>query len=165
VSNPLKSSHLAVRTLISDTVKSIDDSILYAYARASDFNALGKKLDKRVCLDPLKQKIDPIENGFGFTKTYQVGMVFYQLDDKQGAEDATAKILDETDLLSDKFLNKLNDILLDKDNTDDINTQTVEITNVRKEPVIKVTADIATGFILQMDLIVPDSFDYCSMYE
>jgi hypothetical protein len=165
VSNPLHSSHLAVRTLISDTIKSIDDSILYAYARASDFNTLGKKEDKRVCLDPLKQILTPIPNGFGFTKTYQVALVFYKLDDKQGAEDASAIILDETDLLSDNFVNKLNDILLDEDNTDDISTQTVEITNVNKEPVIKVTADVCTGYILRMDLIVPDSFDYCSLYD
>lgn len=165
MSNPLKSSHLAVRTLISDTIKSIDDSILFAYARASDFNTIGKKLDKRVCLDPLKQIVTPIESGFGFTKTYQVGMVFYRLDDKQGAEEASAAILDEMDLLSDKFLNKLNDILLDKDNTDDVNTQTVELTNMRKEPVFKVTADICTGYIFTMDLVVPDAFDYCSMYE
>lgn len=165
MSNPLKSVHLAVRTLISDTIKSVDDSVLFVYARATDFNTIGKKLDKRVCLDPLKEKLDFTNGSFNLVKTFSIGMVFYQLDDKQGAEEASAQILDEMDLLSDKFINKLNDILFDKDNADDISTQTVELINMRKEPVFKVTADICTGFILTMDLIVPDSFDYCSLYE
>lgn len=165
MSNPLKSAHLAVRTLISDTIKSIDDSILYAYARASDFNSLGKKLDKRCQLDPLKERLEFTSGSYNLTKTFAIGLVFYRLDDKQGAEEATAAILDEMDLLSDKFLNKLNDILLDKDNTDDITTFTTEITNITKEPVVKVTTDIATGYVLKFDLVTPDAFDYCSLYE
>ena len=157
-------SHKAIRTLISDTIKSLDDSILFGYARASDFNTKGKKQDKRCQLDPLKERLEFTDGSYNLTKTYAVGLVFYRLDDKQGAEEQSAEILDETDLLSDQFVNKLNLFSFTESTTDAINTQGIEITNIRKEPVIKVTADVCTGFILQFDLIAPDVFDYCSIY-
>ena len=79
-------SHLAVRILIEDTIKAIDDSVLFAYARASDFNSLGIKEDKRVRLDPLRQTLDFGPDSYNLTKQYQVGMVFYKLDSMEGAE-------------------------------------------------------------------------------
>lgn len=158
-------SHLAVRTLISDTVKSVDDAILFAYARASDFNAIGAKKDKRVRLDPLKQSLSYTDENYNLSKTYRVAMVFYKLDELQGSEEETAKILDETDILSDKFINKLNLFNFSEDSTDEISTQQIEIQSIVKTPVIKVTVDCCTGFILEFDLIAPDNFDYCSLYD
>jgi len=158
-------SHLAVRTLISDVVKSIDDSVLFAYARASDFNSLGIKDDKRVRLDPLRQSLEFNDGSYNLSKTYTVGMVFYCLDDLQGAEEETANILDKTDELSDKFINKLNLFSFYEDTTDEISTQNIEITGIRKEPAIKVTSDCVTGWVVQFNLTVPDTFDYCSLYE
>ncbi|HRG79447.1 MAG TPA: hypothetical protein PL167_07540, partial [Cyclobacteriaceae bacterium] len=61
-------SHLAVRTLISDTLKSVDDSVLFAYARASDFNSIGIKDDKRVRLDPLRQSLEFTDGSYNLTK-------------------------------------------------------------------------------------------------
>lgn len=158
-------SHLAVRTLIEDTVKSIDDSVLFAYARASDFNSIGKKLDKRIQMDPLKESLEYTDGSLNLTKTYRVGMVFYQLDNPQGAEKDTATILDQMDLLSDKFINKLNLFAFNEDTTVAINTQNIELKGFTKDPVIKVTVDCATGWILSFTLIAPDVFDYCSIYD
>jgi len=157
-------SHLAVRTLISDTLKSIDDSILFAYARASDFNQIGIKDDKRVRLDPLRQVLEYNEN-YNLSKQYQVTMFFYKLDSLQAAEEETAKILDDTDLISDKFINKLNLYSFYEDSTDEVSTQNTEISSIRKEPIIKVTADCVTGWGVSFNFTVPDTFDYCSLYE
>lgn len=157
-------SHQAVRTLISDTLKSIDDSVLFAYARASDFNSMGIKDDKRVRLDPLRQSLEYSEN-YNLSKQYQVVIIFYKLDSIQGAEEETATILDQMDLLSDKFLNKLNLFEFNEDSTDEISTQNTEITSIRKEPIIKVTADCVSGWVVSFNFTVPDTFDYCSLYE
>jgi hypothetical protein len=157
-------SHQAVRTLISDTLKSIDDSILFAYARASDFNQIGIKDDKRVRLDPLRQSLEYNES-FNLSKQYQVTMFFYKLDSLQAAEEETAKILDDTDLISDKFINKLNLFSFTEDSTDELSTQNTEISSIRKEPIIKVTADCVTGWGVSFNFTVPDTFNYCSLYE
>lgn len=158
-------SHHAVRTLISDTLKSVDDSVLFAYARASDFNSLGIKDDKRVRLDPLRQTLEYSEGSYNLSKQYQVILVFYILDELQGAEEATANKLDLMDELSDKFINKLNLFAFNEDTTDEISSQNTEITSMRKEPIIKVTADCVTGWVLSFNFTVPDTFDYCSLYE
>lgn len=158
-------SHLAVRTLISDTLKSVDDSVLFAYARASDFNSIGIKDDKRVRLDPLRQTLEYSEGSYNLSKQYQVIIVFYILDDIQGAEEATAKKLDAMDVLSDKFINKLNLFAFNEDTTDEVSSQNTEITSIRKEPIIKVTADCVTGWVVSFNFTVPDTFDYCSLYE
>ena len=157
-------SHLAVRTLISDTLKSIDDSVLFAYSRASDFNSLGKREDKRVQLDPLKQSLEFTNGSYNLSKTYQVGMVFYRLDSLQGDEETTASILDEMDVLSDKFINKLN-FIFNEDTTTDISAQHSELKSFKKESAIKVTADCLSGWIVSFSITVPDSFDYCSLYD
>jgi len=158
-------SHLAVRILIEDTIKAIDDSVLFAYARASDFNSLGIKEDKRVRLDPLRQTLDFGPDSYNLTKQYQIGMVFYKLDSMEGAEQDTALILDEMDSLSDSFINKLNIFSFTEDTTDQLSTQNTEITSIRKDPVIKVTTDCCTGFIVQFNFTVPDTFNYCALYD
>lgn len=158
-------SHKAIRTLIEDTVRSVDDSILFAYARASDFNAIGIKEDKRVRLDPLKQVFEFSDNSYNLNKTYKVGMVFYQLDSMEGAEEETKVILDQMDLLSDKFIAKLNNFAFNEDTTKAIISQNIEIKPGSKDEAIKVTVDCCTGWILQFDIVAPDTFDYCSIYD
>ena len=155
-------SHKSIRILIEDTLRSIDDSVMFAYARASDFNAIGKKEAKRVQLDPLKESLEYTDGAMNLTKTFQVGMVFYKLEPSTaGAEIETMLILDEMDLLSDKFINKLNLFLIGQE----VSVADVEIKSIRKEPVIKVTTDFATGYVVQFDLVTPDDFDYCSIYD
>lgn len=162
-------SHQAIRTLIEDTVKSIDRDILFGYARKSDFNSIGTKADVRVQLDPLKETTDFIENSLSFTKTYTVALVFSKKDDLQGAEEETAKILDETDDLSDQLIVKLNRFVLDNDQTeivnDEVDSNTIELSSITKEPIIKVMVDCITGWLLQFKITVPNTFDYCSVYE
>lgn len=147
-------SHLSVRTLIEETVMRVDDSVRFGYGRASDFNSLYKKEDSRVHLDTLSSTLEYSEDSYNLTHTYSVGLACYKLDDMQGAEDETAKILDEMDVLSTKILQALN---LKTTKID----QDLGINSIRKNPYIKVTVDCATGFILQFNLIVPDDFNYC----
>jgi hypothetical protein len=147
-------SHLSVRTLIEETVNGVDDSIKFGYARASDFNSILQKGDKAAHLDVLSSVMAYTEDSYNLTATYSPAIIFYKLDDLQGAEKETADILDITDSDSTKFIQSLN---LKTTNLD----QDVTISNIRKEPIIKVTVNCMTGFLLRFDITVPDDFNYC----
>lgn len=147
-------SHLSVRLLIEETVKGIDDSIQFGYGRASDFNSILKKGSKAVHLDTLSSTLAYTEESYNLTRIFSPAIIFYKLDKKEGAEKETADILDITDKDAIKFLQVLNLKTTDLD-------QDIQISSIRTEPVIKVTADFMTGIILRFDLTVPDDFNYC----
>lgn len=147
-------SHLSVRTLIEETVKQVDTSIKFAYARASDFNSIIKKGDNAAHLDTLSSSLEYTEGSFNLTESFNVAIIFYSLDDIQGAEKETAAILDKTDKTATKFIQKLNLKVLDLD-------QDVEILSIRKEPIIKATVSFMTGTLIRFSLVVPDDFNYC----
>lgn len=148
-------SHLSVRSLISDVVKEVDDSIKFAYARASDFNSILQKGEKACHCDTLNSTMAYTENSYNLTATYSPTVIFYKLDEMGGAEKETASVLDICDKDSTRFIQLLNLKTTESD-------QDVTISNIRKTPLIKVTATFMTGFMLQFDLTVPDNFDYCS---
>jgi hypothetical protein len=150
-------SHQKVRELIEETVKRIDDSILFAYASASDFNAIGAHEDKRVHLEPLKQDMSFTDDTNTLTTVFDVGIIFYKLDDKAGANEETTAILDEMDNLSSEFIKNLNFNIL---NTD-ITSNEIVMTGMNKEAVIKVTASCMSGWVLTFKLEVADTIDYC----
>lgn len=159
-------SHLSVRTLIEDTVKAVDDSVRFGYARASDFNSIGIREDERAHLDTLVSNLTYTNGSFNLTRTFNVSIMFYALDDMQGAEEQTAKVLDRMDALAIKFIQKLNkysELYSDSENAKA--SDQLEITNINLEPLIKVTKDACTGFALRFNLIVPDDFNYCNLYD
>lgn len=155
----MASQHKAIRELIRDTVMSLQDNIQFSYSTISHANS-AKKRYPFVRLDPLKQDITMPENT-GIVKTYHVGLIFYNMDNPSGTETDTADILDEADELSDSFIAAMNTNLTD-DQSETISSSWTEMNNIRKMPFIKVFADHLTGYILEFDLTVPDTFDYCS---
>lgn len=157
-------SHLAVRNLIRDSLLSIQDNVSFIYARRSDFNSIKDKSERFVHLDPLEVTASFTSNQI-YVRKFRVAMVFFQLDSLQGSEEETVLKLDSMDLLSDKFLAKLNLGASGDDPTVNISSQTITIENIRRTAVIKVTSDCMTGWMLTFDMIVPDSFDYCKVYD
>lgn len=163
----MSSQHRAVRTLLRDTATSLADNVVFTYARASAANQISKNKDHMIRLDPLNQSVDPTESGYNFTKTYKVGLVFYGYDKKDGTEEDTALVLDAMDELSDKFLNKLNLFTMGEDSEltqGSIAHEQVELKNITKQSFIKVFVDVLSGYIVQFDMVVPDTFDYCKIY-
>lgn len=160
-------SHQSVRLLIQDACKSVRDRVVFVYGRTSDVNAIKDKKLPFVNLSPLTSTGSFINDSSTLTTTYAVRLVFYKLDNLQGAEDETAKILDEMSDFADKaiaFLNRSGEDYGESIQLD-VTTDDVVITNLRKEPVIKVLTDCLSGWIVELDLTVPDKFDYCSLYE
>lgn len=160
-------SHRAVRLLIRDAVKSVRDEVQFIYGRPSAANQVKDKRLPFVNLSPLTSSAQFTDDSYNHTTTYAVRLVFYKLDDLQGAEEESTKILDEMSDFADKALHFVNRSGEDESDSiqTDVTADQVTITNISKEPVIKVMADMLTGWILEFDMTVPDNFDYCSIYE
>lgn len=155
-------SHKAVRTLIEDTVKSLQDNIQYFYGRASDFNQIDKNIIS-VALDPLTANSTFSNNNVqDYSKTWAVQMAFWKLDTEDSIETAYQLILDETDNLVDRFLNKLNNYAIESELTYDLNGELIVITGISHLPFIKATASVLTGWTVTFNIQVPDTFDYCA---
>lgn len=84
-------------------------------------------------------------------------MAFYQLDRADSTQDEYAKILDFTDDLVDKFINKLNFYTQESDG--------IVLTGISQQPFIKVMADFLTGHILTFSIQTEDSFEYCDIND
>lgn len=164
-------SHKAVRTLISDVLKSIDDSIFFHYGRQSDFNSKEKREAKRVNLDLIEATQEYTGGQYNLTTKYKIGLVFYKLQDPKTGSDVSADILDEMDDLVDRFVQKLNvfsfteSVTVDGVEPEDYATQSIELTGIQRSPAVKVLADCCTGWVLEFEIIAPDKFDYCTIYE
>lgn len=130
------------------------DNIEFTYARKSDFNVMRDKKYPFITLDPLTASSTfAVDNVFNYSKTWLATMTFYDLDNEASIPDEYRKILDEMDVLVDKFITKLN--LTAEDHLG------ITITNMSQQPFIKVLADSITGFILSFNITVPDNWDYC----
>lgn len=151
-------SHKGIRLLIEETAKSLGDDIQFTYARPSDFNILRDKRYPFISLDPLSSTPTyAVDNVSNYTKTWQCTMAFYQLDRADSTQDEYAKILDFTDDLVDKFINKLNFYTQESDG--------IVLTGISQQPFIKVMADFLTGHILTFSIQTEDSFEYCELND
>jgi hypothetical protein len=147
-------SHKGIRLLIQDVAQSLGDDIQFTYGRVSDFNMMRDKRYPFITLDPLQSTpVYAVDDTTNYSKTWLASMGFYQLDQEASTQDQYAKILDETDEMVDKFINKLNFYSLKSD--------LIVITSINQTPFIKATADILTGHLLTFSMQVMDDFNYC----
>lgn len=157
-------NHKAVRDLLSDTSKSLDPSVSFGYGRLSDFNKIRDKKYPYIWSDVVSGSGSYTENAINLTKTYGVTLSFLDKDETANDQEQTNPILDAMSNLSDGFINKLN--LSDFDETELATlTAMIQITNITHTRVIKDHADILSGWVVSFNLITPDDFDYCSIYE
>jgi hypothetical protein len=148
-------SHKAIRTLIEDTAKSLQDDIDYTYAKETDFNQARNKAFTCVNTSPLRAVPGYASNNgtTNYMKRWFVEMVFFKIDTEDSDPEVYAAILDEMDGLIDSFINKLN-FFMNSSNT-------LLIQSISQDPAIKATSHILTGFTLSFQLLVNDNFDYC----
>lgn len=154
-------SHKGIRLLIEDTAKSLGDDIQFTYARPSDFNVLRDKRYPFITLDALSSTpVYTVDGTHNYMKTWQCVMAFYQLDRQDSTQEEYAQILDFTDNLVDKFINKLNFYAL---NYDGVTSDDITISAINQQAVIKVMADYLTGHIVTFSVQVSDRFNYCGL--
>lgn len=149
-------SHKSIRQLIEDTAKKLGDDIQFDYGRKSDVNVIRDKRYPFIALDPLSAVPQFTVDGiYNYTKLWNVTMAFYALDDAASDGNEYKFLLDDIDKMVDHFVNQLN-FYADQANE-------ILLSNISQEPFIKVGADILTGWILTLQILAPNDFDYCEI--
>jgi hypothetical protein len=153
-------SHKSVIQLIEDTANSLGDNIQFGYGRRSDFNLQNSPFEPWVWLLPLTA--NPIYTNNNNTENYQkqwnVIILFARMDQTGSTEKESKQIMDVTDELADKFINRLNDWSYKKSDV----VGAITIRNFSQTPFIKSDADIFTGWFVSFQMIVSDDFLYCT---
>jgi hypothetical protein len=153
-------SHQSVVLLMEDVTKSLGDNLQFGYGRRSDFNLIQSKALPFVWLLPLTA--NPIYTNNNNTENYQKQwncIVFFAAADKPDSTETEYKpILDQMDVLLDKFINRLNDFYLKGSDT----VGPLTIRNLTQTPFFKSDAAVLTGWFLSFQLIVSDDFIYCT---
>lgn len=153
-------SHKGIRLLLENTAKSLGDDIQFDYGRTSDFNMLRDKRYPFISVTPISASANySVNNVSNYSKTYQVQIAFYQLDQEGSTQDEYSLILDEMNTLADQFINKLN-FYIDNHTLD---SDMITLTGMNQQPFIKATADILTGYIMTFSIVAPDTFNYCEI--
>jgi hypothetical protein len=136
--------------MIENAARSLQDDIQYSYGTDSDFNQDQKRAFLYINTTPLVPTPSYRNNGVAnYVKSWQTEIAFFKLDREDSSPEDYAKILDTTDDLIDKFVNKLNQ------------SEGIVLTFGAQQPFIKALADILTGHILTITILAEDSFDYC----
>lgn len=146
-------SHKSIRKLIEDTVKNVRDDIHYSYGKTTDFNQSEKNAFVYVNTDPLNAVPSYRTENYNYMKQWNVQMVFYKQDSEASPPDEYSVILDEVDDLVDRFLNRLNFFQSQSDS--------ITITITGQNSFIKATAHILTGWIVTLQILAQDDFNYC----
>lgn len=153
----MNKGHRGVRLLIEATAKSLADDIDFFYARTSDFNQIQNNTgNTSIVLDPLTATPQYSVNGTtNYMKAWSCSMAFYRYDKEASTGDEYALILDQTDELVDKFVNKLNFYSSQADH--------LVIQSISQQAFIKATSKIMTGHLLNFTILAEDEFEYCEI--
>lgn len=153
-------SHRSVRLLIENVAKSLSDAIQFGYGRRSDFNQTPDKKSEIIWLLPLDANPGYTVNGDteNYQKTWNCIVVFLAVDKTDSTGDEYKHVLDATDSLLDRFVNRLNDWSM---NSTDV-VGAVTLRNFNQLNQIKKDADIFTGWFLSFQMVVSDDFEYCT---
>lgn len=142
-------SHKSLLCLIENSVRAIHDDIQFSYGLESAFAHEKKYAFTFVNVSPLNAVASfAVDGVFNYSKTWNVEMGFYKYDKKDNYD--KAKILNDTDLLVDKFINKMNQ-------ADNITMASIVQTSFIE------AVDIMTGHLLTFSITLNDSFDYCEI--
>jgi predicted DNA-binding protein YlxM (UPF0122 family) len=156
-------SHQAVRDFIKDTVLSVRDDIQFTYGRESTFDPTVITTNYACLLLPLKY--DPEFVNTTHNRVYRISMIFYAFDSMDGDEVETQDTLDEVDEILTTFQNVLNLNPNSEDTELNLITELIEISNEAVVSRIKQTSKNMTGWQYDFSMMVPDQFDYCSIYD
>lgn len=150
-------SHLSVRTLLEDVAKSLADKMQFGYGRRSEFNLIENKRYPYIWLLPLtggrRYRDNPTK-----TKTWNIAILFLDMDEADNDDKQTAKIHDELDFLLDRYMENLD--TWDLRESDTVGTTTIR--NDNQQPFYKDDSDINSGWLLTFQLEVSDDFIYCT---
>lgn len=151
-------SHRAIRCLVGDAAKSLDDKIQFGYGRRSDFNIPNDKCYPFVWMLPLTASTVLNSTDRSRTKTWNIILVIIDIDKSSSVEKQYDDILDAMDDIGDKLIQRIDDWY--QSERDIVGTLT--ITNINQTTIIKQDSDIHTGWLFTFQMTVSDDFEYCT---
>lgn len=150
-------SHRSVRLLLEDVAKSLADKMQFGYGRRSEFNLIENKRYPYIWLLPLTGGRRYRESTTR-TKTWNIAILFLDMDEADNDDKQTAKIHDEMDVILDRYMENLD--TWDLRESDTVGTTTIR--NDNQQPFYKDDSDINSGWLLTFQLEVSDDFVYCT---
>ena len=151
-------SHASVKLLLQDVAKSLADSMQFGYGRRSEFNMITNHKYPYIWLLPLTAARRFVPNSTTHTKTWNVAIIFLDLDKADADEKQSEKILDSMDVLVDRYTQTLDDWFERSYDT----MGAITIQNDLQQPFYKDDSGVHTGWLLTFQLVVPDDFTYCT---
>lgn len=151
-------SHKNVRLLLESVAKSLSDNTQFGYGRRSEFNMIEGKSYPYIWLMPLTAGRRFIGNNNPTkTKTWNIAMLFLDVDRADANEKESERIHDEQDEVVDRYLQRLDDwSQTSQDILGDITIQ-----NDNQTPFYKDDSGIHTGWFVTFQVVVSDNFLYC----
>lgn len=152
-----------VRDFLRETVRLVSDDLWFFYGRESDFDFSQDKSYPAVALSYLRSGTDRTNDTAN--RVYEVTAIFCDLDDKSGNEEQSQDVLDRMEVTLDRFMALLNRRDEVEDSESVVTSEKITIENETREERIKFTSDFGTGWEVKFRLLVPDQFDYCTIYD
>jgi hypothetical protein len=149
-------SHQSVRLLLEDVAKSLADNICFSFGRESEFNNLKTKENRYIWLLPMTANF-PISDTTR-TKTWNIALLFMDVDRFDASNKETNIIHDELDVVVDKFIHRLDDWSQTQQDT----VGAITLSGVRQSPFFKDQAGVVSGWRVDFTMQVPDLFEYCT---
>lgn len=151
-------SHKSVRLLLEDVAKSLSDKVQFGYGRRSEFNMIAQPRYPYIWLLPLTAGRRFTNDDGTRTKTWNVAIVFLYEDEADSDAKHTENILDISDEIVDRYLQRLDDWFYRSDD----NVGTITIRNDNQQPFYKDDAGIHSGWLVTFQATVSDDFLYCT---
>lgn len=152
-------SHQSVRLLLQDVAKSLADNIQFDSGRHSEFNMKQNISYPWIWLLPITAQpqfaVNEVEH---FQKVWNIALLFFDKDTFDSTNGPSNEILDKQDETVDAFIHRLNDWYWKQSDT----VGAVTLRGFNQQPFYKDDAGIHTGWLLTFQIVVPDSFEYCT---
>lgn len=160
-------NYKAVYQFLHDISQSLDLTVKFFHGRKEFLNLTSSDKPLYIYSLPFTSSGSLTEATQQVNETWQVNLIFYMQDQEDSSIDQNnedglqdeIRILTIAENAASKFIHFVNENELSDDLSDAADKLT--LVSFSKNPAIKDTAQILTGFLVTLNLLVPDDFDYC----
>jgi hypothetical protein len=157
----------ALYKYLRDISQSLDLSVKFFHGRKEILNLTSPNQPLYIYSLPFTSTGSLTGSTQQVNETWQANLIFYMQDQGDSAIDqnnensiqSEIEILTIAENAASKFIHYVNANQLNDDLSDAADQLTV--VSFTKSPAIKDTAQLLTGFLVTINILVPDSFDYC----
>jgi len=157
----------ALYKFLRDISQSLDLSVKFFHGRKEILNLTSPNRPLYIYSLPFTSSGSLTATTMQVNEVWQANLIFYMQDQGDSAIDqnqensmqAEIEILTIVENAASKFIHYVNENELNEDLS--LAADKLTINSFTKSPAIKDTAQMLTGFLVTLNLLVPDDFDYC----